>query len=245
MISAAHPRLYAQGEAAIYGRVTAQADGSAVPATSIQLESPEMPTALAVASDDLGRFTFQGLVPGSYTPTASHEAFQTCALRVTLKPREARNVTLDLVVRGISESVFVTAPAESTAVAYSPGSTMFDHAFVEELPLGQRNNLPDMIAASAPGMIRSHDDFVHVRGNEIALNTSINGVSFWENPHSVFSAGLSPDIVQSVNVMTGAFPAEYGNGHQRRNQGLVENGSDGRWNEFPNPEDEYRRPIPA
>ena len=49
------------------------------------------------------------------------------------------------------------------------------------------------------------------RGNEIALNTFINGVSFWENPHSVFSAGLTPDIIQSANVLTGGFPAEYGN----------------------------------
>ncbi len=65
--------------------------------------------------------------------------------------------------------------------------------------------------SALPNMIRSHDDFVHVRGNEIALNTFINGISFWENPHSVFSAGLSPEIVQSVNVMTGGFPAEYGN----------------------------------
>src|SRR2546427_5265682 len=60
-------------------------------------------------------------------------------------------------------------------------------------------------------MIRSHDDFVHVRGNEIALNTFINGVSFWENPHSMLSSGMSPDIIESVNVMTGGFPAEYGN----------------------------------
>jgi len=49
------------------------------------------------------------------------------------------------------------------------------------------------------------------RGNEIALNTFINGVSFWENPHSVFSSGINPGIVQSLNVMTGSFPAEYGN----------------------------------
>src|SRR5262249_42691945 len=48
------------------------------------------------------------------------------------------------------------------------------------------------------------------RGNEIALNTFINGVSFWENPHSVLSAGVTPEIIQSVNVMTGGFPAEYG-----------------------------------
>src|SRR5205823_14444146 len=111
----------------------------------------------------------------------------------------------------ITESVQVRASAESIASTYSPNSTTLDGQFFDERPLAQRNNLPDIIASAAPGMIRSHDDFVHVRGHEVALNAFINGVSFWENPHTVLSSGLSPDIVQSVNVMTGSFPAEYGN----------------------------------
>jgi hypothetical protein len=45
-----------------------------------------------------------------------------------------------------------------------------------------------------------------VRGHEVALNPFINGVSFWENPHTVFSPGIGVDYIQSMNVMTGAFP---------------------------------------
>jgi hypothetical protein len=59
-------------------------------------------------------------------------------------------------------------------------------------------------------MIRGHDDFVHIRGQEVALNPLINGVFFWENPHSLFSAGLSPQVIDTANVVTGGFPAEYG-----------------------------------
>ena len=79
------------------------------------------------------------------------------------------------------------------------------------MPVSQRINLTDAIVTLAPGMIRGHDDFVHVRGHEIALNPSINGVSFWENPHAVFSPGLSPEVIDTANVMTGGFSAEYGN----------------------------------
>jgi outer membrane receptor protein involved in Fe transport len=52
---------------------------------------------------------------------------------------------------------------------------------------------------------------VHIRGHEVALNPMINGVSFWENPHALFSGGLSPTVVDTANVMTGGFSAEYGN----------------------------------
>lgn len=43
------------------------------------------------------------------------------------------------------------------------------------------------------------------------MNPVINGVSFWENPHALFSSGLSPEVIETVNVMTGGFSAEYGN----------------------------------
>jgi outer membrane receptor protein involved in Fe transport len=82
---------------------------------------------------------------------------------------------------------------------------------VERMPVFARSSLPEAIVTSAPGMIRGHDDFVHVRGEEIALNPIIDGVAFWENPHAMFSAGVSPDVIETANVMTGAFPAEYGN----------------------------------
>src|SRR4029450_3067429 len=84
-------------------------------------------------------------------------------------------------------------------------------ALIDTLPASQRTNLPDAIVMAAPGMIRGHDDFVHVRGQELALNPTINGVSFWENTHAAFSGGISADVIDTANVMTGGFPAEYGN----------------------------------
>jgi hypothetical protein len=205
------PAANGQSESAIYGTVTAKVDASSVADATIRVESTSGSTALTTVTDSDGHFMVRSLVPGPYSLTASREGFLTLTLQITLKPREVQTVTFQLPLRSISESVEVTGSPESTLSTYSPSSTTVERQFIDGLPLGQRNNVPDMIAAVAPGMIRSHDDFVHVRGNEIALNTFINGVSFWENPHSVFSAGLSPDIIQSMNVMTGGFPAEYGN----------------------------------
>src|SRR5438876_771297 len=210
-VNFAAPLLFGQSESAIYGTVAAKADGSVLPNSAVRIQSEATSTVLTTTTGSDGRFTFTALVPGQYMIAVSHENFQEQALRLTLKPREVQNIRFELPIRGIAESVEVQAPIEPIASTYSPSSTALDKQFVDDLPVAQRNNLPDMIAVAAPGMIRSHDDFVHVRGHEVALNTFINGVSFWENPHSVLSAGLSPDIIQSVNVMTGGFPAEYGN----------------------------------
>jgi outer membrane receptor protein involved in Fe transport len=116
---------------------------------------------------------------------------------------------LDL--RPVEIGVQVTPEPTPSVSTHSPSSTLLTQERLEYMPIAERTNLPDAIVTLAPGMIRGHDDFVHVRGHEIALNPSINGVSFWENPHAVFSPGVSPEIIESANVMTGGFSAEYGN----------------------------------
>ena len=142
--------------------------------------------------------------------SGTHEGFAAADVRLVLKPREIRSLTLLLPLGRVEMNVQVRAEATLPST-HSPSSTILSAERIDALPLAQRVNLPDAIVTSAPGMIRGHDDFVHIRGHEVALNPLVNGVAFWENPHSVFSGGLSPDVIESANVMTGAFSAEYGN----------------------------------
>jgi hypothetical protein len=120
-------------------------------------------------------------------------------------------VDLPLDVGGVNVSVEVTADRPLNPGTHSPSSTVLTEARLEALPPSGLTSLPDAIVTSAPGMIRGHDDLVHIRGHEVALNPLLDGVAFWENAHAVFSAGTSPEIVETANVMTGGFPAEYGN----------------------------------
>ena len=202
---------FAQGEASIRGQVVAAANSSAldrvvVTATPVPPGEPARATA-----DEHGRFSFQNLRPGEYVVSANAEGFTPLELRLMLEPRESRVVTLALELLRVDVGVQVTAKAASIASTHSPSSTVLGAEQLESLPVWQRTNLPDAIVTRAPGMIRGHDDFVHIRGHEIALNPLINGVSFWENPHALLSAGLSPDVIDTANIMTGGFPAEYGN----------------------------------
>jgi outer membrane receptor protein involved in Fe transport len=156
-----------------------------------------------------GHFVFPRLVPTDYVLSITHPNFRDQRYRLRLKPREVYNLEAALVLRPVEESVEVVAAALPSG--HSPGSTHLSEARLAEMPLTQRTNLPDAIVTAAPGMIRGHDDFVHIRGHEVALNPFINGVQFWENAHSVFSPGLGVTYIESMNVMTGGYSAEYGN----------------------------------
>src|SRR3989441_12118354 len=202
---------FAQGEATIRGQVLAAANSSALAGVTVTVTPVPRGESVQATTDREGRFSFQNVRPGEYTLAASPDGFNPRELRVVLEPREAKVAMLSLELRGLDVGVQVTGEPTPLASTHSPSSTVLSAERLENMPVSQRTNLPDAIVTSAPGMIRGHDDFVHIRGHEIALNPFINGVSFWENVHTVFSAGMSPDVIDSANIMTGGFSAEYGN----------------------------------
>jgi hypothetical protein len=79
---------------------------------------------------------------------------------------------------------------------------------LDELPAPEKRSVMSLAELVAPGVVLSHDNFVHVRGNELSLHEFINGFSFLDNANHQFTPGLSLKIFQSVNFNTGGFPAE-------------------------------------
>lgn len=201
---------WAQTEGVVRGQVEAAADGSALANVPVTLRATAGELRHA-NTDANGRFIFSPVNPGEYVLSASSPGFAAREVRLVLEPREVRAITLALEVGRLAVSVNVTGDVPSVPSTHSPSSTVLNAERLDAMPAAQRTNVADSLITLAPGMIRGHDDFVHIRGHEVALNPVINGVSFWENPHSLFSSGLSPDVIETANVMTGGFPAEYGN----------------------------------
>lgn len=208
---ATSPHAWAQSDAILRGQVVVAADRSALPHATVTLKPAGGGEPRQAHSDEAGRFAFAQLPPGVYMLSVSIDGFAPFEATVSLEPREVAVVPVTLQVQKLDVAVSVIGDAHMLASTHSPSSTVLSAARLETLPMMQRHSLPDAIVTSAPGMIRGHDDFVHIRGHEVALNPLINGVGFWENPHSALSAGVSPEIIDTANVMTGGFPAEYGN----------------------------------
>ena len=62
-----------------------------------------------------------------------------------------------------------------------------------------------------PGAVLGHDNLVHLKGNELSLHQCLDGVAFLDNPQHHFSPGYGTQAIESVNVITGGMPAEFGN----------------------------------
>jgi hypothetical protein len=183
-----------------------------VQAATVKLESDVLPAALETTTDVAGRFSFAGLSPSSYVVHVAADTFYPQQVSLPLAPRETQQLNFELLpLANISEQVTVRAQAKLLDETQAATIRTIDVQELDALPAARRTQLTDAITPFVSSAVAGHDNLVHLRGNELSLNTFINGVSFFDNPHQLFTPGLSPDVVQSMNVIMGGFPAEFGN----------------------------------
>ena len=111
------------------------------------------------------------------------------------------------------ETVTVTArrlnaARDSIQTQLGASTYTFDSAAIEAQPGGTNAPLNQVIL-QAPGVVQDSYGQLHIRAEHNALQYRLNGVILPEGL-SVFSQALDPRLAESVQLVTGALPAEYG-----------------------------------
>src|ERR1700728_1243751 len=117
--------------------------------------------------------------------------------------------TEDIVLR----TVVVTAQLlneKRAAIETQTGASTYtiDDAAIAAAP-GGGNVLLNQVLLQAPDVVQDSFGQIHVRGDHNDLQYRLNGIILPEGI-SVFSQTLSPWLISSLKLITGALPAEYG-----------------------------------
>src|SRR5262249_22517589 len=157
-------------------------------------------------------FRFATVEGGQYVLHTEAQGFFTSEYQLVLRPREPVSLSIELAPKAtVHESVEVRAQSQTIDPDKTGSSQTFTRQQLERLPDPLIENTTTLVANLMPGASQSHDNFINVRGNEFSLHESLNGVSFLENTQPQFSPGVSPQIFETVDLMTGGFTPEYGN----------------------------------
>lgn len=203
--------LAAWGQTVVEGTVHNQS-GAAVSAATVELLRSNGSQVAAQTTSTDGHFRFNALDSGAYKLQATAPNFYSSTYEFVLRPRQPLTVDLELQPKqSVSEQVevrekYLTVDPEKTGSSYT-----FTHQELENLPEPLVDSTNNLVTNLMPGASDSHDNFLAVRGTEFSLHEFINGVSFLDNMQPQFSPGVSPQIFETVDLMTGGFPAEYGN----------------------------------
>jgi len=108
--------------------------------------------------------------------------------------------------------VYITKYREQTRNDFSPeaGSSAYviDDQAIDAMPEGSDNSL-DKILEQAPGAAQDSYGQVHLRGEHADLQYRLNGILLPEGI-SGFGQTLDPRMIESMTLLDGALPAQYG-----------------------------------
>jgi len=99
---------------------------------------------------------------------------------------------------------------ERSSILPSLGATKYDFSrtAIQNTPQGENAPL-NQVLLRAPGVVQDGFGQVHVRGDHGSLQYRLDGVQLPEGL-SLFSQVLSPRFANSLSLLTGALPAQYG-----------------------------------
>ncbi len=196
----------AQLQLATVRGVLLDGSGQPVAALTIELADPLGGVVRTQVSDAAGRFAFDGVAPGQYALRASPDGFAPLVQRLTIAAAPAHEVTLRLSLRtAVAVTVDDSARLDSPTARASIAGDSIDRVPVRSFTRG----IQDVIA-TLPGWATEDNGLLHVRGTDDGFLYVIDGVPVYERFDPL--SGLGPELstVESINVITGFVPAEFG-----------------------------------
>jgi len=200
--------LAAVAQTTIEGTVHDSA-GNAVAGASMTLQRAEGSVAQQTTSDAGGKFRLAGLEAGAYTLKTEASGFFASSYDFVLRARQPISLNVELQRK---EAVQQTIEVKSDYLTVDPEKTGSSYVFtsqdLDRLPDTLTDTTNNLVTNLMPGASDSHDNFLAIRGTEFSLHEFINGVSFLDNTQPQYSPGVSPQIFEAVDLMTGGFTPE-------------------------------------
>jgi Carboxypeptidase regulatory-like domain/TonB dependent receptor-like, beta-barrel len=161
-------------------------------------------------TDADGKFVFRNLPPNPYHITVEAQGFQTLERDVDVRSGVPITVDFSLQLVGASETVQVAGHAEDLLERDPSAHVDIDRSLMDKLPLEATSGLNQIVTLASPGVIADSNGFFHPIGDHAQTQFSIDNQPVTDQQSRVYSNQLSPDAVESMEVITGVAPAEYG-----------------------------------
>jgi outer membrane receptor protein involved in Fe transport len=163
-----------------------------------------------LATDTQGAVTTPPLEIRAWQITTSADGYETDTRAFTVSADTTTPLDIDL--NPEQEKVIkITANKTSVDKGKTSSSTVRSRTFIADTPSGNGNSqsLGNMLITN-PGMVQSTNNQIHPRGEHASTTIDIDGA---ELPDATIGRGgqfLSPEVLQSADILTGAYAPEYG-----------------------------------
>jgi hypothetical protein len=201
---------YAQsGGSSISGTVL-DSSGAVVVNASVEIHNVVSGFDRTTTTDSSGKFNFPNVPFNPYHMTVTAKGFAQNAQDVEIRSALGVNVKVSLTVASSTDTVTVEAGAD--LVENDPiGHTDVDRGLFDKIPLeSQSSSVSSLVTMAAPGVAADSNGLFHGLGDHASNSFSVDDQPITDQQSKIFSNQIPIDSIQSLEVIPGAPPAEYG-----------------------------------
>ncbi len=194
----------------ITGTVT-DPSGAVIPGAKVEISNPVSGYKTAATTDPSGAFHFNNVPFNPYHLSASAPGFQPAQQDVTLRSTVPATLAIVLQVATSAQTVTVEGGAEDLIESDPTAHTDINQSLIEKLPSENANSgLSSVLTNSVPGIVADSNGLFHPLGEHSDTTFSVDNQPISDQQSRAFSNQMSLDSIQSMEVISGVAPAEFG-----------------------------------
>jgi hypothetical protein len=205
--------LYAQsgGNSGTIRGTVQDPSGALVANASVEVQNPISHFSQTVHSDSQGNFQIPNLPYNNYHLVISSAGFQTMNQDVDVRSPIPVALKISLKIGTAATTVDVSASGGDLVETDSTAHTDVDRGLFEKMPSDSpSSSVSGMIEHTVPGVSADSNGLFHGLGDHASNSFSVDDQQISDQQSKVFSNQIPLDAVQSLEVIEGAPPAEYG-----------------------------------
>ena len=184
--------------------------GAVIPKANVTLTNAVSGFSRSTESDASGTWTVTNIPFNTYRLTISAPGMSSTSQSVDVRSAIPQTLTAVLQVAAATETVNVTAQAGDLIDADPVGHTDVDQGLIAKIPLSGSSTVSSLVTLASPGISADSNGMFHGMGDHASNSFSVDGQPITDQQSKTFSNQIPLDSVQSIEVIPGAPPAEYG-----------------------------------
>jgi len=191
--------------------VVVDPNNAVVPNATVTLFNSVTGYSKATNTDKDGAFRFDNVPPNPYELYASAAGFASVRQRLEVRSAVPLTVKVPLAVGATTAVVDVSSNAAAVIENDPSAHVDVDRSLISRLPAGDPGSgLSTIVTLSAGGVAADSNGGFHPLGDHFESNMSLDGQPIADQQSKIFSTQLPVNAIQSIEVITGAVPPEFG-----------------------------------
>lgn len=190
--------------------VVSDPTGALIANAVVRLDHPVTGHRHQLVTGNAGEFAFNNVPFDHYTLHVTASGFEPVSQPVVVRSNLPIKVEIKLTVAGSKASVEVGLAENLVERDSSSSATTIGESSVRNAPRTSRNRLLQELVATSPGSATENNGLIHLRGVDDGILYVIDGIPIVDRLDAVSASPIDTDTINSMQVITGNIPAEFG-----------------------------------